>query len=80
MDDLKLKLKIQSSDFVISYLGSIGTWYMLDEMLDFFKCLLEKKLNSKFIFITPDDEKVIIEKAKLKSFAPWKTGKFFMRM
>ena len=36
---LKETLGISDDDFVISYLGSIGTWYMLPEMLDFFKKL-----------------------------------------
>ena len=54
-------------DFVISYIGSIGTWYMLDEMLDFFKEFLSKKSNTKFLFITKDDSHLIFEKAKLKN-------------
>jgi glycosyltransferase involved in cell wall biosynthesis len=65
-DKLKTKLKIESSDFIISYLGSIGTWYMLDEMLDFFKCLVEKKSNAKFLFITPDKKEIILLKAAEK--------------
>lgn len=65
-EQLKNKLKIVSSDFVIAYLGSIGTWYMLDEMLDFFKVLLSVKPNSKFLFITPDDNRQIISKTQSK--------------
>lgn len=63
---LKLDLGIQESDFVISYLGSIGTWYMLDEMLDFFKCLILKKSNAKFLFITADNEELIYSTAIAK--------------
>jgi glycosyltransferase involved in cell wall biosynthesis len=66
---LKNKLKINSTDFVISYLGSIGTWYMLDEMLDFFKLLSTKKLNAKFLFITQDDKQSIIAIAESKGIA-----------
>jgi glycosyltransferase involved in cell wall biosynthesis len=64
---LKNNLIITENDFIISYLGSIGTWYMLDEMLDFFKCLSEKKTNAKFLFITPDNENIIISKAASKN-------------
>lgn len=36
-DDLRNKLNIQKDDFVLLYLGSLGTWYMLEEMLDFYE-------------------------------------------
>ena len=36
--DKKEELGIKKNDFIISYVGSIGTWYMLDEMLAFSKC------------------------------------------
>ena len=63
------KLNILENDFVVSYLGSIGTWYMLDEMLDFFKLLKIKKNNSKFLFITSDSPDFIIEKALEKGIS-----------
>ena len=64
--DVKTDLNIKNEDFVVSYVGSIGTWYMLDEMLDFFKLLLQQKTQSKFLFITKDDPEIIIEKATEK--------------
>ena len=64
--DFQKKLNLSDDDFVLSYLGSIGTWYMLDEMLDFFKILLENKPNSKFLFITADNENGIFHKAESK--------------
>ena len=60
-------LNIQKDDFIISYLGSIGTWYLLDEMLDFFKELLLKKPKAKFLFITKDDKDFIENKALAKN-------------
>ncbi|HLP20698.1 MAG TPA: glycosyltransferase [Chitinophagales bacterium] len=60
---LKNELGIKSDDFVISYLGSVGTWYMLDEMLAFFKCLLEKKPGAKFLFITNEPAELVLSKA-----------------
>lgn len=48
----KYKLK---NKFVLGYLGSIGTWYMLKEMLDFFLILKRIKSNATFIFATKDD-------------------------
>ena len=63
---LKKLFNIHPTDFVISYLGSTGTWYMLDEMLDFFKILSAKKTNAKFLFITQDDKRSLISMAEAK--------------
>ena len=67
--DKREELGIKKNDFILSYVGSIGTWYMLDEMLDFFKVLYEKKPNAKFLFITKDDPNLIYSKAILKGIA-----------
>ncbi len=64
--ELKSKLSIDEDNFVLSYLGSIGTWYMLSEMLDFFKLLLAKKNNSIFLFITADNPTEIMDCAHSK--------------
>lgn len=58
------KLEIQPNDFIVSYLGSIGTWYMLEEMLDFFVEFLKSKGNAKFLFITHDEHDRIREAAQ----------------
>jgi glycosyltransferase involved in cell wall biosynthesis len=64
---LRKEIGVKENDFVISYVGSIGTWYMLDEMLDFFKELKKKKAEVKFLFITKDKPHQIINKAKEKN-------------
>ena len=66
IQNVRNELGFNKNDFIISYIGSIGTWYMLDEMLDFFKCLQIKKTNAKFFFITKDDPQLILEKVKSK--------------
>ncbi|MCF8275971.1 MAG: glycosyltransferase [Flavobacteriales bacterium] len=63
---LKLKFDLKNDDFVITYLGSIGTWYLLDEMLDFFKVLNDKRPTAKFLFITTDSPDSILPKAESK--------------
>ncbi len=63
---LKQQFNLANNQFVLSYLGSVGTWYMLDEMLDFFKCLLRTKPDAKFLFITGDASGDILAKAKSK--------------
>lgn len=57
---LRDQLGIRANDFVLCYSGSTGTWYLLKEMLQFFRHLLDKKSNSKFLFITPDEKEKII--------------------
>lgn len=50
---LQKKLGISPGDFVISYLGSLGSWYMINEMLQLFKKIADKIPASKILFITP---------------------------
>jgi glycosyltransferase involved in cell wall biosynthesis len=47
-------LGIAPGDFVLLYLGSWGTWYMTNEMLNFFTGLKAQKSNAKFLIITQD--------------------------
>lgn len=56
-------LDLPAGKFVLSYLGSLGTWYMLDEMLDYFSVLLKEKPEAVFLFITPDSPEMIIRAA-----------------
>jgi hypothetical protein len=66
ISELKKELGISEENFVLTYLGSIGTWYMLPEMLDFFKVLLISKPKAVFLFITAEDPVSIIDNAMLK--------------
>lgn len=54
--------------FVLSYVGSLGTWYMADEMLAFFKVLSEKT-NALFLIITKDSEEFVHQAAKKQGVA-----------
>lgn len=56
-------LEIEAERLVVSYLGSIGTWYMLDEMLLFFSLLKEIEPTALFLFVTPEKPEVIFEAA-----------------
>ncbi|MCS6821865.1 MAG: glycosyltransferase [Microscillaceae bacterium] len=53
-----------SQGLTISYLGSIGTWYMLSEMLAFYKQLLQTYPQAEFLFITPDSPAHIRQEAQ----------------
>ncbi|AMM51668.1 hypothetical protein TH61_11440 [Rufibacter sp. DG15C] len=56
-------LGINKDSLVISYLGSIGTWYLLDEMLEAYVFIKNKFPNSRFLFITPEPPEMVYEKA-----------------
>lgn len=60
---LKQQLGIPDDVFVLSYLGSIGTWYMPGEMMDFFKRLLIQKPEAKFLFITTEPREYLVRLA-----------------
>ncbi len=51
---LKLNLGFNSDDFIITYIGSWGSWYMTDEMLSFFSFMRKHRLNSKLLIISQD--------------------------
>jgi glycosyltransferase involved in cell wall biosynthesis len=57
------ELRLREDDYVVSYLGSLGTWYMLEERLGFFRALLKKRPEAKLLFITPDEPELIYEAA-----------------
>ncbi|HEY8933796.1 MAG TPA: glycosyltransferase [Cyclobacteriaceae bacterium] len=68
--NLKQELGIAQDDFVLLYLGSLGTWYLVDEMKDFFY-ELRKTTKTKFLLVTPDefssdDADVIVRKVSRK--------------
>ena len=64
--ELQKELGLTGNELTLTYLGSIGTWYMLDEMLDFFKVLHQQKPESRFLFITLDEPEMILSKAREK--------------
>ena len=63
------QLGIATDTFLWTYLGSIGTWYMLDEMLDFFKVWQAKHPNSKILFITHDEHDRIGKAAEVRQIS-----------
>jgi hypothetical protein len=57
------QLKLANDILLFSYLGSIGAWYMLDEMLQFFAQAKKSYPSAKFLFVTHTDPAVILTKA-----------------
>ena len=52
--NLRLQLGIKPDDFILLYLGSWGTWYLTNEMLEFFTEQKKVTPSAKFMIVTPD--------------------------
>jgi glycosyltransferase involved in cell wall biosynthesis len=63
-EQYKKELGINDGDFIISYLGSIGGWYLTNEMMQFCELLLQKRNDAKFLFISNNNHTDIIAAAK----------------
>jgi glycosyltransferase involved in cell wall biosynthesis len=55
-ETLKTKLGITSNDIVVSYVGSVGTWYMVDEMMQLFRTLMQREPRVKFLMLINGSE------------------------
>jgi glycosyltransferase involved in cell wall biosynthesis len=56
---LKNSLNINEGELVISYLGSIGGWYLTEEMMQFCKRVYDRIPAVKFLFISPHLQETI---------------------
>lgn len=70
--EARQRLGLSPNDFVLSYLGSIGGLYLLDEMLQFFSRLLRQRPQAKFLCITPTPPLQIAERAVKYGIGPEK--------
>jgi glycosyltransferase involved in cell wall biosynthesis len=64
------RLGIAADTPVLVYLGSLGSWYMLDEMLDFFAAYAARHPGARFLFVTPDEPQPIRAAAQARSVDP----------
>lgn len=60
----KSRLGIRNNQFVLSYVGSIGTWYLLNDMISFFSVLKRDMPDAVFLFLTPGKGGNILTVAK----------------
>jgi glycosyltransferase involved in cell wall biosynthesis len=62
IDNVRRSLKIPDSARIISYLGSVGGWYLTKEMFSFFKLLMMQAPEYMLLILTKDNaEKVRAE-------------------
>ena len=60
--EARTKLGIDNTAVVLSYLGSLGAWYMVDEMLQFFKELQVEHPTAKFLIVTNSKHDIVLKK------------------
>jgi len=69
-DEARRVLGIGTYAPVLAYLGSLGSWYMLEEMLDFFKVYASRHPSACFLFVTSDEPGPIRETATARGVDP----------
>lgn len=57
--DARQVLEIAPDAFVVTYLGSLGSWYMLDEILDLYVAFRKYHHTTAFLCLTPDDAQAV---------------------
>lgn len=65
--DLKKELGFKDEDRIIGYVGSIGTWYMLPEMLDCYVELQKKDNSLRFLFVTGEKPETILTESRKRN-------------
>ncbi|MES2799072.1 MAG: glycosyltransferase [Bacteroidota bacterium] len=63
---LRIGLGFAPDDKILGYVGSIGTWYQLPQMLDFFQFIDAQDSRWKFLFVTGEDPEKIHAEARKK--------------
>jgi glycosyltransferase involved in cell wall biosynthesis len=72
---VRRELKLEDA-FVVVYSGSIGGWYMNEEMADFFSALLAERDDAHFLWLTPRDHDAVRALMRARGIAE---GKYTVR-
>ena len=59
LDRFSLQEKPPRQPFTIGYVGSVGTWYLLDEMLRCFALMREHELNARLLILNRSEQEMI---------------------
>lgn len=65
----RAQLKLEDK-FVVVYSGSIGGWYLTEEMADFFAALLRERDGAHFLWLSPSGHDRIENIMRLRGIAP----------
>ncbi len=77
---LLLELNLPEDAFILGYLGSIGTWYLLEEMMRFFVTLKRQCAHAYFLFLTPTPPNEIFPTAQQFNIEKWIRIKYVTSM
>jgi glycosyltransferase involved in cell wall biosynthesis len=72
VDSLRGELGIPINAKIITYLGSVGGWYMTKEMFQFFRALQQLQPAYKMLILTKDDPEVVKREAAEEGIPPEK--------
>jgi glycosyltransferase involved in cell wall biosynthesis len=61
---------LQRIPFVLGYVGSVGTWYLLDEMLRCFTMVREEKPGARLLIINRNEPGRVRERARANGIGP----------
>ncbi len=61
---LRQQANIPEDALVLGYVGSLGTWYLLPEMLTFYKEWLKQRPGTVLFFVTREPEDMILTEAR----------------
>lgn len=64
IDAVRTRLKLPSDAFVLLYLGSLGTDYLLREMIALFRQLLSLQPSAYFLFLSNNGEALVFEECE----------------
>lgn len=66
-DYLKYKNSVKNGAFKLVYLGKEGTWYLIEEMLNFFSVLHRHFNNATFVFLSPSNPEFFLSLVRGKN-------------
>lgn len=49
----------RDAEFVFGYVGSVGTWYMFEETIAFYRALLARRPNARFLIVNRNEHELI---------------------
>ena len=69
LDRFRIQGPLQTDPFVLGYVGSVGTWYLLDEMLRCFVLLREEVPSARLLIVNRGEHALISERAAAHGIA-----------
>jgi glycosyltransferase involved in cell wall biosynthesis len=70
LDRFRIQRPLQANPFVLGYVGSVGTWYLLDEMLRCFVLLREQVPGARLLIVNGGDHPLSAARAAAHGIAP----------